>query len=247
MRSDSAASTTERCDPCGPVYRSIRAPAVRPATPVISSTPRAYSSSAARSEAAMAAARRAGSSSSPSSSAASSSRGTSLTVHGSCGDRASSSRSRPDRRGPAAARTRGSAHRSAMTRCGVSGIQHRFTSRRTSGLSRRSPSRISRLESGSTPRASASTTSSRSSREVTKVSRALLCGLREERARSRAALTIAGGMTILVPATVSWRAASGMRWRLRMAVATTSAMRRSPLIRATESSASGSASTPGKS
>ena len=80
-----------------------------------------------------------------------------------------------------------------MTCSGVSGIQHRFTSRRTSGLSRRSASRISRLESGSTPRASARTCARRSSSEVTNVSRARLCGLREARARSRAAATMPGG------------------------------------------------------
>ena len=132
-----------------------------------------------------------------------------------------------------------------MTCSGVSGIQHRFTSRRTSGLSRRSARRISRLESGSTPRASARTVASRSSREVTNVRRARLCGLREARARSRAAATMPGAMMIRVPATVSGLAESGTRWRLRIAAATTSAIRRSPLMTATESETSGSASTAG--
>ncbi len=225
----------------------MRSPAVSDATPVISRTPRAYSSSAARSEAAAAAARRAGSSSSPSSSAASSSSGTSATVHSASRGRASSARSSADSRGAASASSAGFVHRSATSCSGVSGIQHRLTSRRTSGLSRRSASMIASLASRSRPRARASTAASRSRSDVTKVVRARLCGRREARARSRAPVTIAGVNVIRVPATSSVRGPAGTRCRARSAAAITPTIRRSPLRTATASSGSGTASTPGKS
>ena len=222
------------------------------ASPDSRSTRRAKSRASDRSAAARAAADRSAviaSMSGPISSAASSSSGTSEMVQGAPGSRSTNcwcaGLITPP---PASASLAGLQSRSLINPLAVNGIQHRFTSRRTSRESRNSASRAPRSSSWACIRRRSASWSARSSSTIrTNVVRASLCGRPDWRARARASLTTRGRRAISSPSIIRRTGSVSSRCRRRTAALTTEAIRSPPLITATSSRSRAEASTPGNS